>query len=408
MFRSILTALIILASINLFSQDKGKFIEYENEYWNTIKSTVEQFEEGEKEIEPKFILDFEGLKDLPTDASTFEKQWHNEPLSQGWTGTCWCFSGTSFLESEIYRQNNIEIKLSEMHTVYWEYVEKARRFVKQRGDSKFAEGSQANAVTRMWKKYGAVPAEVYTGKKPMQTFHGHKKMFNEMNSFLTYVKKNNVWNEEVVITTIKNILNNYLGEPPTEFEYKGNKYTPKTFVDSYLNVKLDDFIDVMSLLQVDYWSQGVYPVPDNWWNSSRYNNVPLDKFMIALKKAIENGYTLFIGGDVSEAGYYSYAEVAVVPTFDIPSEFIDDQARQFRFSNKSTTDDHGIHLVGYKIINDEYWFLIKDSGSGARNGKNEGYYFYHEDYIKLKMMNFMAHKDAIKELMDEFNKLSKK
>ena len=35
--------------------------------------------------------------------------------------------------------------------------------------------------------------------------------------------------------------------------------------------------------------------------------------------------------------------------------------RQFRFSNKTTTDDHAIHLIGYKIDeNEDWWFLIKD------------------------------------------------
>jgi bleomycin hydrolase len=49
---------------------------------------------------------------------------------------------------------------------------------------------------------------------------------------------------------------------------------------------------------------------------------------------------------IGEPGYYSYKEVALVPTFDIPSEYIDENFRQLRFSNTATTDDHGIHIVG--------------------------------------------------------------
>jgi bleomycin hydrolase len=94
--------------------------------------------------------------------------------------------------------------------------------------------------------------------------------------------------------------------------------------------------------------------------------------------------------------------VAMIPTFDIPSEYINEDARQFRFSNKSTTDDHGIHLVGYLEKNGTDWFLIKDSGSGSRNGSNEGYYFYHEDYIKLKIMDFAVHKDVVKDILTKF------
>jgi bleomycin hydrolase len=96
------------------------------------------------------------------------------------------------------------------------------------------------------------------------------------------------------------------------------------------------------------------------------------------------------------------SDVAIVPSFDIPSEYIDESARQFRFSNKTTTDDHGIHLVGFLNKDGKDWYLIKDSGSGSRDGQNKGYYFYHEDYVKLKMLSFMAHKDAVKDLLDKF------
>ena len=110
-----------------------------------------------------------------------------------------------------------------------------------------------------------------------------------------------------------------------------------------------------------------------------------------------------IGGDVSESGYSSTNDVAMIPSYDIPSEYINENARQFRFSNGTTTDDHAIHLIGYKIdINDDWWFLIKDSGSGSRNGKIPGYYFYHEDFVKLKMMTFTIHKDAVTKTLNKF------
>ena len=111
-----------------------------------------------------------------------------------------------------------------------------------------------------------------------------------------------------------------------------------------------------------------------------------------------------LGGDVSEAGYLSKYDAAFIPTFDIPSEYIDESARQFRFSNKTTTDDHGIHLAGYLEKDGKDWYLIKDSAAGAMEGNNVGYYFYHEDYVKLKMMDFLVHKDAVRDLLSKFNK----
>ena len=47
-----------------------------------------------------------------------------------------------------------------------------------------------------------------------------------------------------------------------------------------------------------------------------------------------------------------------------------------------------------------------NSGSGSRNddpnAKEFGYYFFLEDYVKLKMMDFMVHKDAVNEIPDKF------
>ena len=121
--------------------------------------------------------------------------------------------------------------------------------------------------------------------------------------------------------------------------------------------------------------------------------------METIKRAIRKGYSICIGGDTSEPGYDGHAGVGVIPTFDIPSDCIDENARQFRFSNHTTTDDHGIHLVGWSVVDGKDWYLIKDSGASSRNSPHSGYYFWHEDYVKLKMMTFTVHKDLVQNLL---------
>lgn len=405
-FSALLVLFVAFSSLSIAQnkeRNKGSMIEYGNPFWDEIKKGIEEFEKKDKPKKKDFKMDYAGL-DIPKDVKSFKSQWHNEPVSQAATGTCWSFSGTSFVESEIFRLNKEKIKLSEMYTVYWEYVEKASRFVQEKGNSHFSEGSQGNAVLRMMDKYGAMPLEAYTGMKPEQKYHNHEKMFDEMNTYLQFVMKNSFWNESVVIETIKSILNTYMTTPPESFSYNGKSYTAKDFYQNVVKINPKDYVDILSLMEHGYWKKTIHDVPDNWWRCGNYNNVPLDDFMTTLKNAIKNGYTMFIGGDVSESGYYSFADAAMVPSYDIPSEYIDEYARQFRYSNGTTGDDHGIHIVGWTNHKGADWFLIKDSGSGARNGNNKGYYFYHEDYIKLKMMNFMVHKDAAKDILDKMNK----
>jgi len=400
----VVIVLILLGQL-LFAQeqrrDKGVMVEHKNEFMDSIRTEIGKFAEGPKEPKIDFQMDFSGIE-LPASKEEFTRFWYNPPISQGETGTCWCFAATSYFESEIYRLSKREIKLSEMFTVYWEYLGKARRWVQERGNSEFGEGSEVNAAIRIWKQYGIVPEKDYTGLKPGQKFHDHSKMFQEMKGYLEYIKANNIWDEEQVLGNIKAILNQYLGVPPEKIVVDGKEMTPKEYLEKVLELNLDDYVDFMSLMEKPYHQKAEYKVPDNWWRSEAYYNLPLDEFMSTLKKAVRAGYTLAIGGDVTEAGYESHAEVAVVPTFDIPPAYIDENARQFRFSNKSTTDDHAIHIVGYLEKDGADWFLIKDSGSGSRNGKNPGYYFYHEDYVKLKIMNFMVHKSAVEEVLKNF------
>ena len=336
----------------------------------------------------------------------YKSQWHNKTLSQGNTGTCWDFSTTSFFESEIYRLTKQEVKLSEMFTVYWEYVEKARRFVRERGNSAFGEGSEANGVTRMYKMYGAVPYDAYNGLKPGQKYLDHSKLIEEIGIYLKHIKETDNWNEDMVIATIKSILNYYIGEPPTKVVVNNLNMSPSDYMKNILKLKMDDYVDVLSISQQPFYKQVEYTVPDNWWHSSDYYNFPLEDYMKIVKKAIRSGYTIAIGGDVSESGFSPFDQVAMIPSYDIPVEYINDDARQFRFSNNTTTDDHGMHLVGYYELNGVDWYLIKDSGSGSRNvgevSETFGYYFFREDYVKLKMMDFMVHKDMIAEYLPKF------
>ena len=407
MIKNIILSILIVCIVtgNTFSQeinrDTGKFIDTKSEFREAMQKIAKEYKAADKEPRLRFKMDFEGL-DLPDNPNDFTSYWRNDPVSQGLTGTCWCYSSTSFFESEIYRQTNKKLKLSIMHTVYWETVEKARRYVQERGDSEFSQGSEANATIRIWKKYGVVPYELYTGLKEGQQYNDHGQMWKEMNTYLKNINATSNWNEEEVIATIKSILNHYLGEPPKEFKVDGKMMTPKTYLKKVAKIDVNEYVDILSLMEVPYYTVGEYKVPDNWWHSKDYYNVPLDDFMIALKNAVKMGYTVGIGGDVSEAGISAHDEVAIVPSFDIPSEYIDENARQFRFSNRSTTDDHGIHVVGYQEREDGTWFLIKDSGSGGHTGPHAGYYFYHEDYIKLKMVNFIVHQDAVKDLLDKF------
>ncbi len=364
-----------------------------------IQKAYQERIEREKEERKYLRVDFTNIP-IPESPEVFDTVFYFPPVAQYWTGTCWCFSGTSLIESEVQRLTGKQTKLSEMHTVYWEWYEKARRFIAQRGNSRLGQGSETNAVIRMIKMHGAVPAEAYPGlPNPEYKRHNHRDLSRDIRTILEWCEEREIWDEDYALSLIREILDHHLGRPPETFEYNGQTYTPREFADEVLEFKPGDYVSVMSTLSEPFYMNAEFKVHDNWWHDSTYYNVPLDEWYAAIKKAIQNGYSLSIGGDISEPGCSGWDDAMVIPSYDIPQAYIDQHSREYRIYNESTGDDHGMHIVGYTRLDDHDWYLLKDSASRARYGEYEGYMFIRDDFLKLKMLTFTVHKSAMADLL---------
>lgn len=397
----LLSLAILIAATPLSAQERRDKVIFEVEKDAKLDGIRAELRKKAEEPEKKAMwVDFSAI-DAPKAVSEFTQVFHQPAVCQGLSGMCWCFSTTSFLESEAHRLSQRELRFSVMHSVYWEYVEKARGFVQSRGKSVFGEGSQGAAVMRAWRTHGVVPAELYTGLKEGRKDYDHQAtVYKELKAYLDGVKAAGAWNEAQVIATVRAILDHHLGAPPATVPVDGKQLTPLEYLKQVARLNPDDYVEFLSFLAKPYWQHTEYEVPDNWWHGKEYINVPLDDFMGAFKSAIRKGYSLAIAADMSEPGYSIGAPgLAVVPTWDIPSAYIDEAARQFRFSNGTTTDDHGLQVVGFTQRKGKDWYLVKDSWSSAWNNEHPGYYFFHEDYVKLKVLGFMVHKDAVKEVL---------
>ncbi len=362
----------------------------------------EQQHEAEKTYEEsKGVLrvDFSDV-DKPASPDVFEAVFHQPPLSQDRSGTCWSFSGISFIESEIFRITGRKVKLSELYIVYFEYIEKTRAFVARRGDFYVSEGSISDAVTDIISKYGIVPQSVYPGHAQDERID-HEEMAREVRSYLAHVKDCDLWDEADAVAHVRIILDKYMGTPPPAFEFEGETVTPFQFANDVLKIRPDDYVTAISTMSAPFYTQTVWDVWDNWRQDSTCCNLPLDDWYGVIKDAIRAGYSVIFGGDITEPGYVGFEDAAVVPECDIPVKYINQEAREYRIYNKTTRDDHGIHVVGYKKIKGYDWFLIKDSSSRGRHGHYYGYFFYRGDYVRLKMLCFMVHKDAMNDQLEK-------
>ena len=330
--------------------------------------------------------------------------------NQGSSGTCWSYSGNSFLESEMIRIGKQPVEISQIFTARNTYVEKGKNYVRMHGAVTLGDGGSLHDVTNMLKKYGAVPQEVYTGLN----YGTAKNKFAEMaaltEGLLVAAVKNP--NGELTPNWIKAyeaVIDSYLGQVPQNFNYKGKNYTPQTFAKEVVGLNADEYVEFSSYSNVPYYTKTMLMVPDNWSFDLIYN-VRLNDMTDIIDNALKNGYTVAWATDVSEKSFSWKNGIAYVPTKKVdemtpeekenmfngpkPEMEITEEIRQKAFDNYQTTDDHGMHIVGVSKDQDgKEYYIVKNSWGATNDYK--GYLYVTKNFIKYKTTALMVNKGAI-------------
>ena len=330
--------------------------------------------------------------------------------NQGSSGTCWSYSGNSFLESEMIRIGRQPIEISQIFSARNAYVEKGKNYVRMHGAVTLGDGGSLHDVTNMLKKYGAVPQEVYTGLN----YGTSKNKFAEMaaltEGLLVAAVKNP--NGELTPNWIKAyeaVIDSYLGQVPQNFNFKGKSYTPQTFAKEVVGLNPDEYVEISSYSNAPYYSKTMLMVPDNWSFDMIYN-VRLNDMTDIIDNALKNGFTVAWATDVSEKSFSWKNGVAYVPTVKVedmtaeekenmfngpkPEMEITEDLRQKAFDNYQTTDDHGMHIVGVSKDQDgKEYYIVKNSWGATNDYK--GYLYVTKNFIKYKTTAFMVNKAAI-------------
>jgi bleomycin hydrolase len=345
-------------------------------------------------------------------------------FSQGNTGTCWSFSGLSFFESELIRKGNKNPDaLSQMFVVRKSYENKADKFIRMDGKINFSEGGAFHDIPWVIKNYGIVPFDVYNGLNGSENYD-HAEFFEVLNGAMQGMLKFSTSSQNGISSNWKpaiyGILDAYMGKDIKEFDFKGKKYTPQTYAQS-IGLNMDEYVSLTSFTNHQPYAKCQLAIPDNYnWGDSY--NVALDDLMSTVENALSNGYTIAWGADVSEKGFSFKNGIALVPedmsTIQVSGKdnknysnagankssnaflspvkeiSVNAELRQKGYDNKTTTDDHGMHIVGlYKDQNGTKYVLVKNSWGTSNLPK--GYLYVSESYFKLKTINIYLHKDAV-------------
>lgn len=339
--------------------------------------------------------------------------------NQASSSTCWSFSGLAFFESELLRMGKPEVDLSEMFVVSHSYTDKADKYVRMNGTINFAAGGSFHDVLYVLKNYGIVPETAMTGLQYGTENHMHGELDDITSGLVKSVVKNpNKTISPAWKKALQGIVDSYLGELPTEFTENGKTFSPKSYAQS-LGLKFDDYVSITSFTHHPFYSKFAIEIPDNWrWGESY--NVPLNEFEQIFDYAIDKGYTIAWGADVSERGFTRNG-VGLLPetkkemlegtdqakwigqqtgtgkydiTGPLQEQKVTQESRQLGFDNYQTTDDHGMQIYGVaKDQNGTPYYLVKNSW--GTNSKYKGIWYVSKPFVLSKTINIMVHKDAV-------------
>jgi bleomycin hydrolase len=307
---------------------------------------------------------------------------------QQMTGLCWCFATTSFIETEAIRLGKKPVVLSPMFFVIPTYIDKAEKYIRMNGKSCFSPGDLTFSAMSAYRKFGAVPQSVFSGKKDSNSIYNHGRMDFKLLEKVKYYVSSGRGNmtADGYRESIANILLCTLGKAPSSFTYNQKLYTPKSFADEIVGINPDDYVEITSFTHHPFYSKFILEIESNW-NNNFYLNLPANDLINVVDYALLHNYSVAWDGDIRDG----YKNGFAVLSDSVNS--ISQPMRQNAFDNYTTIDQHNMHIIGIaKNEKGKEFYIVKNSSDIMDCG---GYLYMSKEFFLLKTISVMVNKNAI-------------
>ena len=304
------------------------------------------------------------------------------------TGTCWSYATTSFIETEAIRLGKNPVILSPMFYVIPTYIDKGEKYIRMNGKSYFNEGDLTFSVLSAYKKFGAIPEKIYSGKIDSSSRHDHSDMNKDLLEKVKYYVSSGRGNmtQDGYRKDLEEILTNTMGKAPESFLYENKQYTPKSFASEMIGINPDNYVEITSFSHHPFYTKFILEIESNW-NNNYYLNLPVSDFISTVDYSLLHNYSVCWDGDI----YQGYDNGFSVLNDTIKT--VTQQMRQTAFDNRTTEDVHNMHIIGI-AENDkgERFYILKNSNDAKNCG---GYLYMSKEFLLQKTISVMVNKDAV-------------
>ena len=305
------------------------------------------------------------------------------------SGTCWDYGTLGFFESEILRKTGKVYDLCEMFVANRDYMDCATHYVRMHGYSQFTQGGSCDDVLEVIRRYGICPEDAMPAPGSL--------VGDELANFTDFIPELEKMVDKIALRdamapmehwqdSVLTIIERYIGRCPESFEYEGKTYTPQSFAES-LSLNWDDYVSLTSYTHHPFRQWFVIEALYKWRLKPSFN-IPIEQLMDILDNALDAGYTVAWGGDVT--GDFTRTGLAMLPDSVTPTQ----QLRQEQWDDWRFTYDHVMLIYG-KAVDEQGkpYYLVKNSWGPL--GNYQGIWYMSRDYMMLNTTYLFLNRNAL-------------